>query len=91
MGAFVDEPGAARRPGTVVSLGSRIVLEDLDDSSREAYVLVSPGESNPAQGRVSDESPVGRAIAGHRVGEHVDVHAPHCVRHLRIAGVRPAA
>jgi transcription elongation factor GreA len=68
----------------VVSLGSRVVLEDLDDGTRERYVLVSSAESNPAEGRLSSESPVGRAIAGHHRGDVVDARAPHRVRHLRI-------
>jgi len=69
----------------VVSIGSRVVLDDLDDGTYETYVLVSPSESNPAEGRLSNESPVGRAIEGHRRGEVVEVRAPHGVRHLRIA------
>ena len=69
------------------SLGSHIVLDDLDDSSREEYVLVSSIESNPTQGRLSNESPVGRAIAGRHKGDVVDAITPHRVRHLRIANV----
>lgn len=74
-----DEPSSQ-----IVSLGSHVVIEDLDDSTREEYVLVSSAESNPAQGRLSNESPVGRAISGHRRGDVVDAHAPHRLRHLRI-------
>ena len=69
----------------VVSLGSHVVLEDLDDNTREEYVLVCSGESNPAEGRLSSESPVGRALSGYRKGDVVDAHAPHRIRHLRIA------
>jgi hypothetical protein len=72
----------------VVSLGSHVVLEDLDDSSREDYVLVSSAESNPAEGRLSSESPVGRAISGHRRGDVVDAHVPRRVRHLRIVDLQ---
>jgi transcription elongation factor GreA len=68
----------------VVSLGSHVVLEDLDDSTREAFVVVSSPESDPAEGRLSTDSPVGRAIAGHHEGDVVDARAPHRVRHLRI-------
>jgi transcription elongation factor GreA len=71
----------------VVSLGSRVVLEDLDDRTCEEYVLVSSAESNPAEGRLSSESPVGRAIRGHHRGEVVDARTPRRVRHLRIAEV----
>jgi len=69
----------------VVSLGSHVVLEDLDDSTREEYMLVCSGESNLDEGRLSSESPVGRAIRGHRKGDVVDARAPHRIRHLRIS------
>ena len=71
----------------VVSLGSVVVLEDLDETSREEYVLVSSAESDPSHGRLSNESPVGKAITGHHRGELVDVRAPRSLRHLRIADV----
>ena len=77
-----DEPSSQ-----VVSLGSHIVIDDLDDSSREEYVLVSSIESNPTQGRLSNESPVGRAIEGHHKGDVVDAITPRRVRHLRITNV----
>lgn len=80
------------RPGEpssqIVSVGSHVVLEDLDQMTTEEYVLVSSAESDPAAGRLSDESPVGRAIAGRHAGDLVDAQAPHRVRHLRIVGVR---
>lgn len=78
-----DEPSSR-----VVSLGSYVVLEDLDDNTTEEYVLVSSAESNPSEGRLSLESPVGRAITGHAREDVVEAHAPHRVRHLRIADVR---
>lgn len=74
--------------GPVVALGARVVLEDLDDGTCEEYVLVASGESNPAEGRISSESPVGRAIGGHCRGDVVAARAPHRIRHLRIADLR---
>ena len=71
----------------VVSIGSRVLLDDLDDGSKEEYVLVSSAESNPSAGRLSNESPVGRAIEGHHRGDVVTALAPRHVRHLRIAGI----
>ena len=88
MSAMADESGTSIRSRTVVALGSRVVLEDVDDGSCEEYVLVPSPESNPVEGRLSSESPVARAIAGHREGELIDVRAPRRIRHLRIAEVR---
>jgi transcription elongation factor GreA len=73
--------------GGVVSPGMHVVLEDLDKSTCADYVLVASAESDPEHGRLSDESPVGRAISGHRKGDVVDARAPHRIRHLRIAEV----
>jgi transcription elongation factor GreA len=75
------------RRRAVVTLGSHVSLEDLDDGGVEEYVLVPPPDSNPAEGRLSTESPVGHAISGHLRGDVVAVRAPHRVRHVRIADV----
>jgi transcription elongation factor GreA len=76
-----------RGSGGVVSRGSHVVLEDLDDSTLADYVLVACAESDPEHGRLSDESPVGRAVNGRRKGDVVDARAPRRIRHLRIAEV----
>jgi transcription elongation factor GreA len=73
--------------GGVVSRGSHVVLEDLDNATRADFVVVASAESDVEHGRLSDESPVGRAVAGHRKGDVVEARAPHGIRHLRIAQV----
>ena len=80
----------AEASSEIVTLGSRVLLEDLDDSTQEEYTLVLSPEANPAEGRLSDESPVGRAIVGHHQGEVVDALAPSRERHLRITSVSRA-
>jgi len=75
-----DEPS-----GEVVTLGSHVTLDDLEDGAREEYVLVASAESDPAEGRLSVDSPVGRALLGHHRGDTVDAHAPRRVRHIRIS------
>ena len=62
----------------------KITYEAEPDDIVPAYVLVPPAESNVGEGRLSSESPVGRAIRGHCQGEIVDARAPHRIRHLRI-------
>ena len=59
-----------------VSLSSHVKLRDLDENDEIEYQIVGSQEANPMQGRISDESPIGRAIIGHRVGETVTVEAP---------------
>lgn len=71
----------------VVSLGSHVTLQDLDDGLREEFLIVSSAESNPAEGRLSIESPVGRAILGHHRGDVVEARAPHRMRHIRVSAL----
>ena len=59
----------------LVSLGSVVQLRTSD--SRECcYTLVGPFEANPTAGRISNESPVGKALLGHKVGDQVIVSTP---------------
>jgi Transcription elongation factor, GreA/GreB, C-term len=87
--AGVLEP---REPSSqVVSLGSHVTLQDLDDGLREEYLLVSSTESNPTEGRLSADSPVGSAILGRHRGDVVDARAPHRIRHLCISDLSAGA
>ena len=60
---------------TVVGLGSRVEVED-DDGETDSYMIVGTPEANPSQGKISNESPVGRALIGLRVGEVATVATP---------------
>ena len=60
---------------TVVGLGSRVEVED-DDGEADSYMIVGTPEANPSQGKNSNESPVGRALIGLRVGEVATVATP---------------
>jgi transcription elongation factor GreA len=70
--AIIEDNG----PSDVVRLGSRVtVLEDGFDES-EVYHIVGSAEADPLNGRVSNESPIGRALMGQRAGAVVSYHAP---------------
>ena len=60
----------------VVALSSRIKLLDVDENEELEYQIVGSQEANPMSGRISDESPIGRGLLGHRVGETVTIDAP---------------
>ena len=83
----VAEPDAENG---VVDLGERVRLRDLDTGARYEYELVGALEANPAAGRVSAESPLGRAIIGRRRGEVVVIEAPAGQVRVRILGIDPA-
>lgn len=57
-------------------MGSTIVLEDLEFGEKMTYAIVGSMEADPTQNKISNESPVGRAILGKAVGAVVDVQAP---------------
>ncbi|HLD61146.1 MAG TPA: transcription elongation factor GreA [Patescibacteria group bacterium] len=58
----------------VVSLGSTITVEV--KGQKRQYTIVGPQEINPAKGYISNESPLGGAFLGHKVGERVEVTTP---------------
>ena len=59
-----------------VRLGSKITVEDIELGERETYQVVGSQEADPMNGRISEESPFGKALLGKAVGEIVIVEAP---------------
>jgi transcription elongation factor GreA len=80
-------PTAHEPEDVPVRLGCRVRLRD--QHGEEEYVLVPRASADPAHGRLSEESPVGRAILGHRRGEEVEVMTPDGPDRLTIADVTP--
>ncbi len=60
----------------VVSIGSRVKLRDVEAKQTVEYHIVGSAEANPSQNKLSNESPVGKAILGHKKGETVEVTTP---------------
>ena len=58
-----------------VSVGSRVTIQEADDPA-ETYHVVGPKEADPRNGRISHESPIGRALMDHLVGDEVEVETP---------------
>lgn len=67
-----DIKGAAK---TVV-VGVKVTVYDEEFDEEDEYHVVGSTEADPANNRISDESPVGRALIGHKVGDVVAVEAP---------------
>lgn len=62
-------------PADYVRLGSRVTVVDAE-GVEEVYTIVGSAEADPKTGRVSNESPIGRALLGRRAGDRVSVLAP---------------
>ena len=74
-------------PKDTVTLGSIVRVLDLEFNEEDEYEIVGSQEANPKQGRISDDSPVGRALHGHRAGDTVTVAAPAGTVQLKILSV----
>ncbi|GFN31343.1 transcription elongation factor GreA [Paenibacillus xylaniclasticus] len=60
----------------VVSVGSYVILNDLEFAERIEYRIVGPAEANVAENKISYESPLGKALLGKKVGDIINVEAP---------------
>ncbi len=74
----------------VVSIGSHVKLKDMDAGETVEYHIVGSAEANPAERKLSNESPVGKAIIGHKKGEVVDVAAPRGSLKFKILDIKAA-
>ena len=63
-------------PKDTITLGSVVRVRDVEDDFVETYEIVGSQEANPKTGRISDDSPVGRGLKGHKAGETVTISAP---------------
>ena len=63
-------------PKDTITLGSIVRVRDLEDGFEESYEIVGSQEANPREGRISDDSPVGRGLKGHKAGDTVTISAP---------------
>jgi transcription elongation factor GreA len=82
--AVVVDPGAS---GDTVGLGVAVTVRDLDSGRETTHTIVSAAESDPASGRLSIDSPLGRALAGARPGDEVAFDAPRGRRRLEIVAL----
>lgn len=82
--AQLIEPG---NEDNIVNIGETVVVE-AEEGDIERYTIVGVAETDPTQGFISNESPMGRALLGHKVGEDVVVKAPAGEIHYRIVAVQ---
>ena len=71
---------------TGVDVGAKVTVMD-DRGSRRVYTVVGSAEAAPLEGKISNESPVGQALVGHKIGDEVDVETPSGVVKLTITKI----
>jgi transcription elongation factor GreA len=82
--------GADEISSDVVSVGVKVRLRDLDANETVEYTIVGSAEANPAEHRLSNESPVGKAIIGKKKGETVEVNVPRGSLTFKIMDIKAA-
>jgi transcription elongation factor GreA len=75
---------------SVVSIGAKVRLRDVDAKETVEYTIVGSAEANPSELKLSNESPVGRAIIGKKKGETVEVSAPRGSLKFKILDIKAA-
>jgi transcription elongation factor GreA len=70
----IDEKEKKEKDG-LIQVGSKVTIRE-DNGNPETYAIVGAAEANPREGKISNESPIGKAILNRRAGEEVSVEAP---------------
>ena len=71
-----------------VGIGSRVTVETMDAGVKGSYQIVGSQEADPMSGRISEESPFGKALLGKKCGEEVLVSAPAGTLHYRVLEIQ---
>ena len=67
-----------------VNMGSKVEVQDIDRNATLTFQIVGSAEANPRQGKLSDESPIGKALIGHKCSETVVAETPSGGREFKI-------
>lgn len=70
-----------------IDVGSTVTIEDMEEYVKETVTIVGSAESNPFEGRISTESPVGRALVGAKAGDIVEADAPNSVIKYKVISI----
>ena len=71
----------------VISVGATITLHDIEFDEEITYKLVGSTEADPQEGKISNESPVGAALIGHKVGEVVEIEVPQGIVKFKVLDI----
>lgn len=71
----------------VVNIGSTVRVKDLEDNEEDEFVIVGSVESDPLEGKISNESPVGSKLIGLKVGDVAEVEVPDGIIKYEVIGI----
>lgn len=70
-----------------VSIGNTVTIKYIDDGEEDEYQIVGSQEANPFESKISNESPIAKALLGKKVGETVEVNSPNGVYQVEITAI----
>lgn len=71
----------------IVNRASKVTIRDMETKEEETYQIVGPQQANPMKGRISDESPVGKALLGKKKGATITADTPTGPRKYKIIDI----
>jgi transcription elongation factor GreA len=81
---IVDE---SKIDNSIVSLGSVVTVYDIEEDEEIKYSIVGSNEANPMEQKISDQSPIGKALMGKKAGDTIEVEVPYGLIHMEIKSV----
>jgi transcription elongation factor GreA len=82
---IIEENGRSKKGDTIL-VGSKVTIKE-GNYEPETFVIVGAAEANPREGKISNESPIGKAILNHRLGDVVKVETPGGTYNVKIMKV----
>ena len=83
----IEEEKEKNHQSGLVEIGSTVTIQE-QGFEAESYTIVGAAEANPREGKISNESPIGKAILNHEVGETVHVETPDGTYKVKIIKVK---
>ena len=83
--AIIIDPNA--KAGDKVEVGTTVTVQE-EGYDPETYYIVGAKEADPQNGRISNESPIGKALLGHKVNEKINVQVPNGQLTLKIVSIK---
>ena len=75
-------------PKDVVGIGSTVGIEYMDDEDEDEYKIVGSQEADPFESKISNESPIAKALLNHKVGDVVTVESPNGNYEIKITEIK---
>ena len=76
-----------KKSGDIVSVGTTVTVKYVDDDEEEVYSVVGSMEADPFENKISNESPIGKAIMNKKVGDTISVESPNGAYDIKIVSI----